>query len=76
VPMLLAVATLRVLLEQIEALLAGAEVKISRAKVAEILLLAERIAGENRAVEKAWHDLSGPLLTLNSHTMLQGMPAG
>jgi farnesyl-diphosphate farnesyltransferase len=76
VPMLLAVATLRVLLEQIEALLAGAEVKISRAKVAEILLLADRIAGENRAVENAWHDLSGPLLTLNSHTMLQGMPAG
>jgi hypothetical protein len=67
---------LRVLLEQIEALLAGAEVKISRAKVAEILLLVDRIAGENRAVEKAWHDLSGPLLTLNSHTMLQGMPAG
>ena len=76
VPMLLAVATLRVLLEQIEALLAGAEVKISRAKVAEILLLADRIAGENRAVEKAWQDLSGPLLTLNSHSMLQGIPAG
>jgi farnesyl-diphosphate farnesyltransferase len=76
VPMLLAVATLRVLLEQVEGLLAGAEVKISRAKVAEILLLADRIAGENRAVEKAWHDLSGPLLTLNSHTMLQGMPVG
>jgi farnesyl-diphosphate farnesyltransferase len=76
VPMLLAVATLRVLLEQIEALLAGAEVKISRAKVAEILLLADRIAGENRAVERAWQDLSGPLLTLNSQAMLQGVPAG
>lgn len=76
VPMLLAVATLRVLLEQLETLLTGAEVKISRAKVAEILLLAERVAGRNEEVALAWNDLSGPLLALTGSTMLQGLPAG
>ncbi len=76
VPLLLGVATLRVLLEELEALITGSEVKITREQVAEILNLAEEVAGENQAVEVAWQNLSGPLVDLNLKAMLLGAPAG
>lgn len=75
VPLFLAVATLRHLLENLDGLFEGADVKISRETVAEILMLADEVAGENRAVQQAWDDLSGPLLELDGLAMLEGAPA-
>lgn len=75
VPLFLAVATLRHLLENLDGLFDGADVKISRETVAEILMLADEVAGENRAVQQAWEDLSGPLLELDGLKMLEAAPA-
>ena len=66
VPLLLAAATLVHLLERIEDLFAGMEVKISRETVGSLLALADRSAAENRAVRRAWQEVSGPLLTLHT----------
>jgi farnesyl-diphosphate farnesyltransferase len=66
VPLLLAAATLVHLLERIEDLFAGIEVKISRETVGSLLALAERSAADNRAVRRAWQEVSGPLLTLHT----------
>jgi farnesyl-diphosphate farnesyltransferase len=66
VPLLLAAATLVHLLDRIEDLFAGIEVKISRDTVGSLLALAERSAAENRAVRRAWQEVSGPLLTLHT----------
>jgi farnesyl-diphosphate farnesyltransferase len=75
VPLLLAVATLRHLLENLDPLLEGVEVKIPRELVAEILSLADDVAGQNQAVERAWEDLSGPLLELDGLGLLKAIPA-
>lgn len=75
VPLLLAVATLRHLLENLDPLLEGVDVKISRETVAEILSLADDVAGENQAVQRAWEDLSGPLRDLEGLGMLEAIPA-
>ncbi len=75
VPLLLAVATLRHLLENLDPLLEGVEVKIPREQVAEILSLADDVAGQNLAVERAWQDLSGPLLELDGLGLLKAIPA-
>ncbi len=75
VPLFLAVATLRHLLENLDGLFEGADVKISRETVAEILMLADEVAGENLAVQRAWDDLSGPLLELDGVQMLEAAPA-
>lgn len=75
VPLFLAVATLRHLLENLDGLFDGADVKISRETVAEILMLADKVAGENQAVKQAWDDLSGPLLELDGVRMLEATPA-
>jgi farnesyl-diphosphate farnesyltransferase len=66
VPLLLAAATLVHLLERIEDLFGGMEVKISRETVGSLLALADRSAAENRAVRRAWQEVSGPLLTLHT----------
>ena len=65
VPLLLAVATLRYLAENLDGLLEGADVKISRQTVVEILMLADEVAGKNLEVQRAWDELSGPLLDLD-----------
>ncbi len=75
VPLLLAVATLRHLLENLDGLFEGADVKISRETVAEILMLADQVAGGNIEVQRAWDDLSGPLLELDGTNMLEPKPA-
>ena len=75
VPLLLAVATLRHLIENLDGLFEGADVKISREKVVEILMLADQVAGGNTEVERAWDDISGPLLDLDGTTMLEPRPA-
>ncbi len=75
VPLLLAVATLRHLVENFDGLFEGADVKISRETVAEILLLADEVAGGNQAVQRVWEDLSGPLLELESSAILEPGPA-
>lgn len=75
VPLFLAVATLRHLLENLDSLFEGADVKISRETVAEILMLADEVAGENLAVQQAWDDLSGPLLELDGLQMLEAATA-
>ncbi len=75
VPLFLAVATLRHLMENLDGLFEGADVKISRETVVEILMLADQVAGENRAVQQAWKDLSGPLLELDGLEMLEAAPA-
>ena len=74
VPLLLAVATLRHLLENLDGLFEGADVKISRETVAEILMLADEVAGGNLEVQRAWDDLSGPLLELDGSTILEPEP--
>jgi hypothetical protein len=43
--------------------------------VAEILSLADDVAGQNQAVERAWQDLSGPLLELDGLGLLKAIPA-
>ena len=75
VPMLLAVATLRHLIENLDGLFEGADVKISREKVAEILMLADQVAGGNSEVRQAWDDISGPLAELDGTYMLEPKPA-
>lgn len=75
VPLLLAVATLRHLIENLDGLFEGADVKISRETVAEIVMLADQVAGGNLEVERAWDDLSGPLLELDGTKMLEPKPA-
>ena len=75
VPLLLAVATLRHLLENLDGLFEGADVKISRETVVEILMLADQVAGENSDVQRAWDDVSGPLLELDGSNMLVAKPA-
>jgi farnesyl-diphosphate farnesyltransferase len=69
-PLLLAVATLVTLLEKLEALFEGVEVKISRQRVAEIIALAEEIAPRNEDVVNAWNSLSGPLADLNVNSLI------
>lgn len=64
VPLMLAAATLVRLYERVEDLFSGAEVKISREAVGEILILVDQIAGENGRVREAWRQVSGPLLDL------------
>ena len=64
VPLLLAVATLRHATDNLDGLLDGADVKISREKVVEILMIADEVAGENQEVQRVWDELSGPLLEL------------
>jgi farnesyl-diphosphate farnesyltransferase len=71
VPLLLAVATLRHLIENLDGLFEGADVKISRETVAEILMLADQVAGGNTEVRQAWDDISGPLLELDGTNMLE-----
>ncbi len=75
VPLLLAVATLRHLLENLDGLFEGADVKISRETVVEILMLADQVAGGNSEVQQAWDDISGPLLELDGTNMLVPKPA-
>ena len=75
VPLLLAVATLRHLLENLDGLFEGADVKISRETVVEILMLADQVAGGNSEVQQAWDDISGPLLELDGSNMLVPKPA-
>lgn len=75
VPLLLAVATLRHLLENLDGLFEGADVKISRETVVEILMLADQVAGGNSEVQRAWDDISGPLLELDGTNMLVPKPA-
>jgi hypothetical protein len=75
VPLLLAVATLRHLIENLDGLFEGADVKISRETVAEILMLADQVAGGNAEVRQAWDDISGPLLELDGTNMLEPKPA-
>ena len=75
VPLLLAVATLRHLLENLDGLFEGADVKISRETVAEILMLADQVAGGNIEVQRAWDDLSGPLLELDGTNLMEPKPA-
>ncbi len=70
VPFLLAVATLTHLLENLEALLHGVEVKISRQEVAEILMLADEVAGRDEAARRAWRELSAPLLELDPQHLM------
>ena len=70
VPLLLAVATLRHLAENLDPLFDGADVKISRETVAEIVMLADQVAGRNLEVQRAWEDISGPLLELDGTKML------
>ena len=70
VPLLLAVATLRHLLENLDGLFEGADIKISRETVVEILMLADQVAGGNTDVQRAWDDVSGPLLELDGTKML------
>jgi farnesyl-diphosphate farnesyltransferase len=65
VPLMLAAATLVLLLGRLEDLFAGTEVKISRETVAEILALVDHVAGENGAVLRAWRDITGPLAQLH-----------
>ena len=74
VPLLLAVATLRHLLENLDGLLEGVDVKIPREQVVEIISLADDVAGKNQAVERAWDDLSGPLLELEGLGILEAIP--
>jgi farnesyl-diphosphate farnesyltransferase len=73
VPLFLAVATLRHLLENLDGLFDGADVKISREQVAQILMLADEVAGENLAVQRAWDDLSGPLVDMDGQKMLEAL---
>jgi len=75
VPLLLAVATLRHLLENLDGLFEGADVKISRETVVEILMLADQVAGGNTDVQRAWDDVSGPLRELDGTNMLVAKPA-
>lgn len=75
VPLFLAVATLRHLLENLDGLFEGADVKISREQVAQILMLADEVAGKNTAVQQAWNDLSGPLTDLDGLNLVDPIPA-
>jgi len=75
VPLLLAVATLRHLVENLDGLFEGADVKISRETVAEILMLADQVAGGNSEVQRAWDDISGPLSELDGTNLLELNPA-
>jgi farnesyl-diphosphate farnesyltransferase len=74
VPLLLALETLVLLLEQIEGLFRGADIKISREKVAEMLDLAEHIAGENEAIRRTWKALSAPLHELSAARLAPEVP--
>ncbi|MCZ6529852.1 MAG: squalene/phytoene synthase family protein [Chloroflexi bacterium] len=65
VPLFLGVATLRHLTDNLDVLLEGADVKISREKVVEILTLADEVAGKNLEVRRVWVELSGSLLDLD-----------
>lgn len=65
-PLFLAVATLVTLLNRLESLFEGAEVKISRQQVMEIISLTEGIASDNEQVMRAWNDLSSPLKDLDT----------
>ncbi|OGO10086.1 MAG: hypothetical protein A2Y93_01000 [Chloroflexi bacterium RBG_13_68_17] len=64
VPILLAGATLVHLLDRIEDLFRGVEVKISREQVAAILDLADRASGENQSVRSAWRETTQMLADL------------
>jgi farnesyl-diphosphate farnesyltransferase len=64
VPVLLAGATLVRLLERMEDLFEGLEVKISREEVAALLGLADEISDRNDAVRDAWRRISAPLSSL------------
>ncbi len=64
VPILLAGATLVHLLDSIEDLFLGVEVKISREQVGALLDLAERTSGQNQAVRLAWLETTRPLAGL------------
>jgi farnesyl-diphosphate farnesyltransferase len=75
VPLLLGVATLRHLVENLDRLFEGDDVKISHEKVAQMLTLADEVAGGNFEVRQAWENISGPLLTLDGTNMLELKPA-
>lgn len=64
VPMMLALATLDHLLDNLEQLFEGVDVKISRAKVGMILQQADQIAGNNDAIQSAWEEMSHSLSSL------------
>jgi farnesyl-diphosphate farnesyltransferase len=65
-PLFLAVATLEALLEGLESLFEGEEVKISRQQVMDIIALTDGIAADNAQVMGAWNDLSQPLKNLDT----------
>jgi farnesyl-diphosphate farnesyltransferase len=73
-PIFLAVATLVELLDRLEVLFQGAEVKISRQQVMEIITLTGGVASSNEAVLAAWRDLSGPLRTLSTAELISSGP--
>jgi farnesyl-diphosphate farnesyltransferase len=70
VPFFLALATLEHLLRNLEALFQGDEVKISREKVVEILILTEQVVEENQAIEAAWDELGGGLRHIDLSSLL------
>jgi hypothetical protein len=73
-PIFLAVATLVELLDRLEVLFQGAEVKISRQQVMEIITLTGGVASSNEAVLAAWRELSGPLRTLSTAELISSGP--
>lgn len=64
VPILLAGATLVHLLDRLEDLFRGVEVKISREQVAALLALSQQSAGHNDAIRAAWRQVTAPLASL------------
>jgi farnesyl-diphosphate farnesyltransferase len=73
-PIFLAVATLVELLERLEALFQGAEVKISHQQVMEIISLTGGVASSNEAVMAAWRELSCPLMRLSAMELIASTP--
>ncbi len=72
VPILLAGATLVHLLERIEDLFRGVEVKISREQVGALLDLADRASGKNESVRSAWRDTTQVLAGLRPEAARAG----
>ncbi|MBI4771972.1 MAG: squalene/phytoene synthase family protein [Chloroflexi bacterium] len=64
VPLLLAAATLVRLQEHTDELFSGADVKISREMVVELLAAAERVVSDNLQVRRLWEQVTGPLVAL------------
>ena len=65
VPLLLAAATLTRLQTHTEELFSGADVKISRETVMELLQAVERVVSDNLQIRQTWAQLTQPLAVLN-----------